>query len=468
MKKGKVYLIGAGPGRPDLLTVRGREILAAADTVIYDYLLDPGFLLFTRKGAECIPCSDTGKKHPDPKRRKKAQEKINRIMIRESKKGKKVARLKNGDVSIFSRLADELKAFSKHRVEFELVPGVTAASAAAAFGGIPLTDRELASSVVMVTGHEDIDKKKSAIDWKGIASSGTIVLYMAVCVIDRVVKLLLKAGKSADTPSAAVSNAGSIAQRVARTSLKELPREVKRQGIKAPAIFIIGKVVNRKADFDWYTRNRKILFTGLSEERFFLKGTYVHVPMIKIKELENYGEFDRRLKKLSAYDWIVFTSRYGVKYFFKRLQALGFDSRKIGNVKVAAIGRSTSSSLVEYGIMADLVPRVESSRGLVKLFGKIDLAGKKVFMPHSDISDKGLEEKFAKMGAHVTAPVAYRNVMPDDLPELDLERFDEIMFTSPSTVRNFKKRYGKVPENIKVRCIGDVTLREAKKCLLKI
>ncbi|OGX17040.1 MAG: uroporphyrinogen-III C-methyltransferase, partial [Omnitrophica WOR_2 bacterium RBG_13_44_8b] len=201
MKKAKVYLIGAGPGRPDLITVRGQKILETADVIIYDYLLDPRFFGFTKEDAECIPCSDTGKKHPDSRQRRKAQDRINRIMIENYKKGKKVARLKNGDISIFSRLTEELEALKKNNIEFEIVPGVTAASAAAAFSGTPLTGRGVSSSVVFVTGHEGIDKKKTTIDWKGVSSQGTIVLYMAVCVIDRVVKLLLEAGKPAKTPA---------------------------------------------------------------------------------------------------------------------------------------------------------------------------------------------------------------------------------------------------------------------------
>lgn len=466
MKKGKVYLIGAGPGRPDLITVRGRKILEAADVVIYDYLLDPRFLRFIKEGAKCISCSDAGKKHSNPHERKKAQDRINRLMIENCKKEKNVARLKNGDASIFSRLTEELEALKKNHIEFEIVPGVTAASAAAAFSGTPLTDREISSSVVFVTGHESIGKKNRSIDWKGISTQGTIVLYMAVCVIDRVVKLLLEAGKPGTTPAIAVSHAGDFTQRTIKTTLEKLPQKIKEQGATAPAIFIIGKTVNGNKSYDWLSKNKRILFTGLSDERFFLKDTYFHLPLIDIVPLKGYGAFDNNLRKIKSFEWIVFASRFGVEYFIKRLKAIGYDSRLLSGIKIAAVGNSTAKKLLDFGIRADLVPKNESSKGLLERFRKEDLKGRKMFMPRSDLSDKGLENGLKRLGAVVTSSHAYRNIMSEDLPDLELSNFDEIMFTSPSTVRNFKKRYGKVPKGIKISCIGDVTLAEAKKCRL--
>lgn len=428
----KVYLVGAGPGDPGLITVKGLGILKQADVIIYDYLVDKRLLEFAKEGAELI-CQENG----------------NKKVIEKAKEGKRVIRLKNGDPSIFSRLSQELDELVKNKIEFEVVPGVTAASAASCFSGVPLTDRKYSSSVVFVTGHEA--GGKSTIDWKSIANCGTIVLYMAVENISEIAEKLILAGKPKDTPVIAVSSVGKVTQRILKLKLENLRSE---KGINPPTIFIITKKAKIKS-------GERILFTGLSKERFFLNGSYVHLPLIKIRPLDDYTEFDNYLRDIKRFNWIVFTSRYGVEYFFKRLK-----TRMPNDIKIAVIGNSTKDRLMDFGIIADLVPKKESSEGLIEAFREIDIKGDRVFLPRSDISDKGLEEEFRRLGAKVSSGVAYRNVMPDDLPDLDLCSFDEIIFTSPSGVRNFIKRYG-IPKKIKKRYIGDVTKREAKRWKLE-
>ena len=204
------------------------------------------------------------------------------------------------------------------------------------------------------------------------------------------------------------------------------------------------------------------MFTGLSAERYFLKGTYFHLPLIKIEPLKDYARLDRWVKKLSTFNWLVFASRYGVDFFFEQLLAQGEDVRGLFGLKIAAVGQSTANRLLDFGIKADLVPKVESSDGLVAAFKKEKINGQLIFMPRSDLADKGLEQKISKLGAKVVSCVAYRNQMPKNLPDLDLAFFNEIMFTSPSTVRNFKKRYKKVPKGVRVSCIGDRTKQEFK------
>ncbi|MGB9612877.1 MAG: uroporphyrinogen-III synthase, partial [Candidatus Margulisiibacteriota bacterium] len=174
----------------------------------------------------------------------------------------------------------------------------------------------------------------------------------------------------------------------------------------------------------------------------------------------DYREFDEHLRNIDDFSWIVFSSRYGVEYFFRRLRGIGLDFRVLKGIKIAAIGKSTEKQLSEFGIKADLVPKLESSRGLLEEFKKIGIKGERIFMPRSDLADKGLQRGLKKLGAKVTSAVAYRNVMPKDLPDVDLNAFDEIYFTSPSTVRNFRKKYGRVPRGVKVRCIGKVTEKE--------
>jgi len=463
---GKVYLVGAGPGKADLITLRGLEILRQADVVVYDYLVDKAILKEAKPIAELICCDKVAKKGRYSDGFLIHQEKIHALVVKKAKEGKKVIRLKNGDPSIFSRISQELEALIKNRIDFEIVPGVTAASSASAFSGIPLTDRKYASSCVFVTGHEDSGKEGSALDWKHLARCGTIVLYMAIDNLDRIVKELLLAGKPQDTPCVIFQDIGSAAQKLVVGRLEDILSKAKKRKVKAPAIIIIGQVVKLEKKFNWLKKTRKILFTGISKERFFNKGTYIHLPLIKIAPLASYRKFDTHLKNVGGFDWLVFTSRYGVKYFFERLQAIGLDSRCLSGVQIAAIGNSTKGVLLERGIHPELVPKEESSAGLLNEFKKINLENKKIFLPRSDLSDKGLTDGVKKMGARVTASIAYRNEMPGDLPDLELESFDEIIFTSPSGVRNFMKRYGPVPATIKVSCIGEVTRRETRRCLL--
>lgn len=462
MKPKKVYLIGAGPGKPDLITVRGLNILRQADTIVYDYLIDKKLLSEAKPGASLISSESLGKKRYSGKSYS-AQKKINELVISEAKKGKRVVRVKNGDPSIFSRVSEEIDELIKNRIEFEIVPGVTAANAAAGFSGIPLTDRRYSSSVVFLTGHESNGKKKRSVNWDNIAKFDSIVIYMGVNNISEIVRRLIKSGKSVDTPVSLVSKASDINQKTVTGKLRNIANKVKQHGIEPPAIFIIGKNAERERGFNWFKNNKRVLFTGLSKERFFTDATYYHVPLIDIEPLDDYKEFDGRLRKIKDFDWIIFASRYGVEYFFQRFEKTGYDSRILYGIKIAAVGNSTKARLLDFGISADLVPQIESSEGLIEEFKKTGLEGKKIFLPRSDISDKGLEKKLQKLGAIVTMSIAYRNKIAKNLPDLDLTSFDKIVFTSPSTVRNFKKRYKTLPGNVEVECIGDVTLREARK-----
>jgi uroporphyrinogen III methyltransferase/synthase len=466
MRAKKVYLIGAGPGKPDLITVRGMNILGEADTVIYDYLVDRSLLEYTKEGAELICCDSLHEKEKHHGRFPKRQDNINNLLVRKSKEGKSVVRLKNGNPAVFSRISEELDALSKNRIKYEIVPGVTAGSAAASLNGIPLTDRSLASSCAFVTGHEGPEKETSALDWNSLSKCGTLVLYMGVAKLPYIVKNLLKAGRKNDTPVAIVQNTSLITQKTVTGTLKDIVIKARKSNIKPPAIIIIGEVAKLERRFNWLKENKLVFFTGLSNERYFEDKIYFHLPLIKIEPMDDYRELDSYIKNIKRFDWIVFASRYGVEYFFKRLKIANLDSRVLNGIKIAAVGNSTKNRLLDFGVLADLVPKNESANGLIEEFKNVGLEYKRVFLPRSNISDKGLSEAFEKMGATTKTAFAYKNVIPKDLPNLDLNLFDEIMFTSPSTVRNFKKRYKNVPKNVEIRCIGDVTLKEAKKCRL--
>ncbi len=462
--RGKVCLVGAGPGRADLITVRGAGMLAEADVVIYDYLAGGKLPESVRPGAELIRCDEPAKKGGSPDGLRAGREKINELMVQRALEGRKVVRLKNGDPMIFGRAAEELKALVENDIEFEIVPGVTAGSSASSFSGIPLTDRMFSSSCVFVTGREDPEKKESLIDWSAVSRMGTIVLYMGVEKLGRITSLLMGEGMSGRTPAAVIQEAGSLTGKSAAGLLENIAALAEAEGIRAPAVTIIGGTAAMGEDFNWMKRNKKILFTGLSGERYFEEGSFFHLPLIRIEPLEDYGEFDRLLENIGSFDWIAFASRYGARYFFERLAVLGLDCRVLGGVKIAAVGGSTKRELENHGILADLVPPDESSAGLLESFRAEGVEGKSIFLPRSDISDKGLEKGLSGLGARVSSAFAYRNVMPENLPELDCSGFDEIMFTSPSTVRNFRKKYKKIPAHVKVKCIGAVTLREAEKC----
>lgn len=447
------------------MTVRGLEILRQADVVIHDYLVDIRILDEAKRRARLICADSLGRRrHSDgflPE-----QEKINRCLIREAKRGARVVRLKNGDPSLFGRLSQELDALRKEGIPYEVVPGVTAASAAAAFSGIPLTDRRCASSCVFVTGHEDPLKKKTSLDWDAIARSGTAVLYMAVDTLGAIARRLTAGGKSEDTPAAVVAGAATLKFRFVVGTLSDIARRTKACGIKPPAVVFVGDVVRFGKKFDWFRRTRKVLFTGISRERFFEEPLFFHLPLIKIVPLDDYRAFDRELGSLGDYDWIVFASRYGVQYFFQQLNAQGRDVRSFASARVACVGESTRLKLLEFGVVADLTPKDESSRGLIAAFRQRGITGKRIFMPRSDLADKGLTQGLSGLGGRVRAAVAYKNIMPPALPDIDFRLFDEVKFTSPSGVRNFVKRYGALPREVKVSCIGHVTRREAEKCRL--
>jgi len=458
----KVYLVGAGPGKADLITVRGLGILRQAEVVIYDYLVDKSLLNEARADAELICCDKLGKKrYSDGFIRN--NDLVNQLVIKKFKQGKKVIRLKSGDVSIFSRWSQELDSLVKEKIPFELVPGVTSASGASAYSGIPLTDRRFAASCVFATGHEDPLKKENNLDWESLAGSGTIVLYMAVENLEKIASRLVCVGKSKDTAVAIIQDVSLLTQKVLVGTLADIAARAKKAKVKPPAIIIIGEVVKLGKQFNWFKKSKKVLFTGISKERFFGQEAVFHLPVIKIIPLKDYRKFDQELKSIADFDWLVFSSRYGAQYFFERLNKIGFDARVFNQARIAAIGDSTRRRLLDFGMVADLVPKDESARGLINVFKKIDINGKRVFIPRSDLSDKGLEEGLRKQGAEVTAPVAYKNIMPQDLPDLNLDLFNEIMFGSPSGVRNFIKRYGRPAKKTKISCIGDVTRREAKK-----
>ncbi|MCD6460328.1 uroporphyrinogen-III C-methyltransferase [bacterium] len=460
----KVYIVGAGSGKWDLISVRGLNILKQADVIIYDYLIDKNIFCHTNNKAELISCAHLGKtSYADSKKSVKVQHNINQLIVDYAKKGKKVVRLKGGDVSVFSRISEELDYLNEYNISFEIVPGITSGCIASAYAGIALTARNLSSDVLFLSGYEKNFSNEATVNWQSAAGCSTIVIYMGVKHISKISDFLTRFGKPKDTPVYCVSNVAGITQVDIVSNLKNISEATEKNQINPPAIFIIGELVNLNKKFGWFKQSRKILYTGLSEERFFLDGLFFHVPMIQIKPLDNYQRFDSCLTCIEKYDWIVFTSRYGVDYFFKRFNSLGFDSRRLKGIKIAVIGNSTKNKLNKFGLNPDLIPAQETSAGLLAEFSKINVKNRRIFIPRSDLSSKGIPDGLRKIGAAVTDSIAYKNVIPNDLPDINFDFFDEIFFTSPSTVRNFITQYANPPKHLDIKCIGSATYKEAKK-----
>ncbi len=477
MVKGFVYLVGAGPGRADLITVRGAEVLKKADCIIYDKLANPALLRFARSDAEIIHV---------PKRTggsSVTQEEINKLLLEKASANRTIVRLKGGDPCIFGRCAEELAVLIEAGIGFEIVPGITAGIAVAAYAGILLTDREYSSQVVFVTGQEKPGKQKSNIDWDLLAKfSGTIVFYMGVGNLSFIAERLIENGMDGDTPAAIIADATFPTQRVVKAALSDISQSCKQQGIEPPAIIIIGAAADSNAQFNWFMKRplfaKNIVVTRdtIGNVDFAAKvisrcGNPLKFPTIKIKSLTETNEFLRMLAKITEYDWIIFTSANGVRIFFEALQNLDKDARVFGSAKIAAIGDGTAAKLSEFGIKADFVPSVFTGKELGKqLIAFTNLRSKKVLLLRSKIASKELIELLDKAGAEVQDVAVYTAVEEKSkctwlIEEISNGRIDWLTFASPSSVNGFFEQVSSDVVNsgkVKVASIGPVTSERLK------
>jgi len=472
MNKGFVYLVGAGPGRADLITVRGAEVLKAADCVIYDKLANPALLTFVRPDAEIVPV---------PKRIAKGsftQDEINKVLVEKASAGKIVVRLKGGDPCVFGRCTEELEVLDEAGIGFEIVPGVTAGVAMAAYAGIMLTDKEFSSQLAFVTGHEATDKDQTGVDWDVLAGfGGTIVFYMGIGNLETIARRLIENGKSEDTPAAVIANATFPTQRIVRAPLSRIRQECEQHKIEPPALVVIGDVADSDPAFNWFMKQplfgRSIVvtrdvagnaeFAGMIIRR---GGNPVKFATIKIKPLTESNEFLHTLAKFTDYDWIIFTSGNGVAVFFDAIESLGKDARVFGSAKVAAIGSKTAEKLAEFGIRADFVPNVFIGRELGRqLTNCTNLHGKKILLLRSQIASKELVELLSEAGAEVEDAAVYTAAEEKGeskwlAEEIGAGRIDWLTFASPSSVDGF---FGQISaeavnsSSAKVASIGPVT-----------
>ena len=450
MPQGKVYLVGAGPGDAELISLKGYHLICRADVILYDNLVPSELLRLAKPTAELISVAKSAGKHTF------GQPHINALLVEKAKDDNVVVRLKGGDPYLFGRGGEEAEACANAGVDFEVVPGVTSATAAACYAGIPPTHRDYASHIAIVTGHRKDEKKIE------IPKADTVIFLMGVSNIEKIVDSLIKKGWPKETKIAAIEHATCYNQRVITGTLGNFLQIAQKTVLRTPAVFIVGKVVQLHEKLNWFKKKPTILIPGTHPEKYRDLGTIVHRPLIKLVPLDDYTRADTLLKKLHTFDWLIFTSTNGVKFFFQRLNALGLDARALSNAKIATIGKTTAKRLKEFGIIADMVPENESSAGLLEEFGKLDMKNKKVLLPQSEIASKELPDGLLNMQAVIEKVPVYKTIDIDPGP-IDFDYIDQVLFTSGSTVRAFVKRFGQVPKNIKSYCLGQPTLNEAKK-----
>jgi len=475
--KGKVYLVGAGPGQADLITVRGAELLKTADCVIYDKLANPALLNYASPNAEIIHV---------PKRigsRSVSQQDINSLLLEKAASGKTIVRLKGGDPCIFGRGAEEAALLAEAGIDFEIVPGVTAAVAAAEYSGIMLTHRDYSSQVVFVTGREAEGKQDSNIDWPLLAKfPGTIVFYMAVGNLEFITEQLITNGIKEDTPAAVITNATLPTQRIAKASLRLIADKCKQERIEPPAVIIIGAAADSDERLNWFMKKplfgKNIVVTrdrrgnaDFAARIIRQGGNPVTFPTIRLRPLTNSNEFLRMLAKFSEYDWFIFTSANGVTFFFDALRGLDKDCRVFASTKIAAIGTETAGRLRQFDIKADFVPSVFTTKELGKqLIAFTNLRNKNVLLCRSQLASTELVDILAKVGAQVTDLPVY-TIEPEKsdcawlTEKITRAEIDWLTFASPSAVKAF---FEQIPTDLvnssgaKVASIGPVTSEQLK------
>ena len=466
MNSGTVYLVGAGPGDPGLISLRAIECLQKADLVLYDALVNPLLLRHTSAKAERT-C-----------RRTLNQEDINQKLVAEAQSGKTVVRLKGGDPFIFGRGSEEAAALAGAGIAYEIVPGITAATAAGEYAGISLTHRDFASAVAFVTGHEDPSKESSSLDYNTLAQfSGTLVFYMGLHRLPHIVQSLMAAGKAAATPAAVISRASTFAQRTITSTLDGLAEAVSGAKLSAPSLIIVGGCVQLRDTIAWAEKRplfgQRIGITRpphqaepVIQRILELGGQPVLIPVIKILEPEDWKAVDAVIPRLPDYDWIVFTSANGVRYFLDRVWRNGGDARLLGSAKLACIGQSTAAVLGEYHLRADLVPASFRAEALAaELIPHAQ--GKRVLWPRANRGRDVLPTELAAAGAELDQVVVYRNIDSNPLPpevleDIEAGELDWVGLSSPSIANSFlnslsDKAKNTIGEDLKIASISPVT-----------
>ncbi len=455
--RGIVYLVGAGPGDPGLLTVRGRDLLATCDAIATDALANPAIVAAACLANPSVEVHDVGKRGGSGE--SASQEAINALLVRLGRAGKRVVRLKGGDPLVFGRGSEEAQALARAGVPFELVPGVTAGVAVPAYAGIPVTHRGVATSVTFVTGHENPDKPEAQTDWAALArSGGTIVLYMGVKTLPRIAAALVAGGRSPDTPAAAVQWGTHAQQRTVTATLATLADAIAEAGLGAPVITVIGDVVALREEIAWFDRlplfGRRIVVTRASAQASGLRDALaaqgaevLELPALRVEPLD-HAPLMAALRRIGEYRWLVLTSQNAVALLWEALRAAGLDARALGGVRLACVGRATSDALLARGLAADVVPeRFVAEAVLEALAARDDVRGARMLYVAAEGARAVLPDGLRALGARVDVVAAYRTVSggaaSDELrAALDAGRVDAVTFASASAVRGYVEAVG--------------------------
>lgn len=483
-KNGFVYLVGAGPGDPGLITVKGRDCIASADVVLYDYLANMSLLRYASPDTELIYAGKVGGAH------NREQSQINEMLVGKALEGNTVVRLKGGDPFIFGRGGEECEALAEAGIPFEIVPGITSGIAAPAYAGIPLTHRDYTTSVAFVTGHESPGKDVSEIDWDRLSlGSGTLVFYMGMKNLPQITENLLARGRAPETPVALIRWGTRPDQEVLVGTLADIAAKARKCAFKPPAITVIGDVVNLREKLRWFDNlplfGRGILVTRASDQAgefsrlLTAQGARVfECPTISIVPPDEFTGLDNAVRSLEKFDWIIFTSYNAVKYFFRRLHSLKLDSRALSNCQVCSVGPKTAAALACYGIRADLLPTDYKAEGVVEAFSSLDVDGKRALYPRADRARDVIPSGLKLLGMEVEAPVAYCNAIPEELQRDILEALEEkkvhcATFTSSSTIENLAAIVGEnrllhLLDGVAIAAIGPITARSCRELGLKV
>ena len=472
-RKGKVFLVGAGPGDIGLVTLRAKECIARADVIVHDSLVNPLIFSWAREDAEIINMGKKGwGEHV-------SQETISAVLVEKGLEGKTVVRLKGGDPFIFGRGGEEAQKLRENNIPFEVVPGITSAVAVSAYSGIPLTHRDLVSQATLLTGHPD-----SRIEWDRIGpESGTLVIYMGLANLSHIGKMLIKGGWSSDTPTALISRGTFGDQDVLVSSLNHVAEEAEKRGFATPALVVIGHVVGLRQAIKWFERKplfgQRILITGSKQQSFHLAQSLeelgavsIMLPTFKVTLPQSWDDLDRALDNLYEYDYIVFSSINSVKYFFRRFAERDKDIRELGAVGLGAIGENTIHELSGRLLKVDLPSPQEGLEDFFKLVEKKGLKGKRILFPGCKESKGQFADFLKELGNEVITADTYR--IADEA--IDAQRLrkaivspgiDLVIFTSPTSVRNFcsvtrGEPWEKIVRDLKVATVGPFTAKEAR------
>ncbi len=467
---GICYLVGAGPGDPGLLTLKGKECIETADVLVYDYLCNPVLLRHGRPEAERIYVGKKAKDHT------LTQDEINQLIVKLTREGKVVTRLKGGDPVLFGRGAEEAQELADAGVAFEIVPGITSAIAGPAYAGIPVTHREHASQLTIFTGHEDPTKPDTSLDYAKLAqANGTKVFLMGVERIHEITTAFLGNGADPQTPVALVRWATHGRQRTLTGTLSNIAAKVAEAGFKAPAVAVVGSVVNERENLNWFENRplfgKRIVVTrtrqqagDLSKKLERLGADVLELPTIRTEPPRNLMAFGELVQDCHTYDWIIFSSPNGVDAFFKMFYKLYHDARSIGGAKIACIGPGTAERVKAHHLAVDLMPEKNFvAEGLIQAFkDKENVENLTVLWVKAEETREVISNELTGMRAIVDEAIAYRTVAETEDPSgakarlLD-EGADMITFTSSSTVDHFVAMKIPLPEGIKIASIGPVT-----------